>query len=205
MNTQNKVSNLLVSKKMDEAGKIERWCLEQLSKELTISDKYVYRFYHTATNASICFDAMIKIYDKNFDKLLKILIVEVKVRDGNYDDLMMEKTKLNNLKKYTNEWQKEGYSIKPDICYICFDKTGSYMFFPEEMKLPKLTTMLCNKVTVDKSQGKVNKFVYLLDKKDAKKKMFCFNEQEYALTLLEEAQKHIQEAQKIIKRIGNIF
>ena len=197
----NKVS-FLEEQKLYQSSKKERYCLEQLSQQLNTNDNYLYQFNMTTAGIPICYDALLILRNKLTDKIIDMFLVEVKVRDIGEEitDLIFEKKKLNNLQKERDKFvAKMGTSFTPKIIYIQFTSAGTYMFFIDEMTMPKVTTMKMNKMTVADKVEKVNKLVYLLPKSEAVYKRYKFDEKEYAKSLIKENDSNSQEIIKIIK------
>ena len=116
---------------------------------------------YTDINSYKPYDAVSLINGKKY-------IVEAKVRDTHYDQLLLETKKYNTLLELS-----ETHSCS--ILYIVFTPLGAYIFNLTQLKethpeLFKITTLNCPKQTMGNNQ-KINKPVILLDIKYSKQKL----------------------------------
>tara|TARA_R110000824_G_scaffold271961_6_gene460477 strand:- start:7593 stop:7997 length:405 start_codon:yes stop_codon:yes gene_type:complete len=82
-------------------------------------------------------------------------VVEMKFRDKYYEDKLIEKDKLERL-----------LSLGVVAIYFVADTKGNYMYWLNDLKLPKVTPLYCPKTTLWNS-GKVKKDCYLLKESEA--------------------------------------
>lgn len=207
-----KVDNLLSEFK--RTGNRERYCLEELCKYLNSTSKdYSYEISCTLSGVPIAYDAIMIIRYKMSGNIAAYYLLEAKVREGKYDTLILEKKKLNNLKKEKTRLDKymriQGSEHKVSIMYIQFFEEATYMFdilsIIDNNLLPKITKKVMNKVTVASTEDKVEKQIYLLPLYIAVKKQWKFNQNEYATHLLQSTQQNLKELEKITKQTYSIF
>lgn len=196
--------------KMIACGEIERYCITKLTEQLNKSTKYNYQLLVSESWLPIGYDAIIYVKDKLTDDIKEMYLVEVKVRNVNFNELIFEQKKLNTLKRERNNFVKnQGPTLTPKIIYIQFTNDGTYMFFIDDLinenLMPQVTTMKMNKMTVADNNEKINKKIYLLSKDLAVKKNFVFNDIEYATTLLNKSIELTKEANTIVKKYHSIF
>ncbi len=111
-------------------------------------------------------DAQVYLFEKGTDKLSKRLLIEAKVRDKHYADMMLERFKLDGMKrtrtKKDNEMKKMGMDIDSSLLYYCVSPIGSYLFNIDKMiKDIKWSYRMLPKTSYDKTL--VEKEVCYLD------------------------------------------
>lgn len=208
--TNNKSITILEQERMYRAGEKERYCLTQLVEILNCNDQYHFQLFTSESWRPVGYDAVIFVRCKLTDNILDILIVETKVRDTHFDELVFEKKKLNTMNTERTKWVKKMCpSINPKIVYISFTPKGTYMFsidiLIENNLMPKLTKMKMNNMTVAENVEKVSKQVYLLPIELATYKKFKFDATVYANTLIDNSIKQLDEAKTILKTTYSIF
>lgn len=206
----NKSISLLERQKLIKAGDKERYALAKLIEEMNCNDKYIYQLLTSESYVPVGYDGFIIIRDRLTDKVLDMLLVETKVREKHWDELIFERKKLNTLKRERDQLVKEMLpSMKPTIVYISFTPKGTYLFnidqLIEENKLPKLTSMSMNAMTVADNVKKVNKQVYLLSNELATYKKYKFDILKYANEQIENSLEVIKSANKDIQTYYSIF
>ncbi len=140
-----------------------------------IAGKYDYTIYLTDIYGFDPYDGLLQFYHDGSTK--KRWIMEVKIRDTHYEELLLEKKKLTEL-------QKKVYDDLTDILYICVTPLQTYVYNLSTMMKQKqlvIHKLECNKATMEsrKYEDKVNKVVYLLPTDLAKKIPYQFNEKSY--------------------------
>lgn len=82
-------------------------------------------------------------------------VVEMKFRDKYYEDKLIEKDKLERL-----------LGLNVVAVYFVADTKGNYMYWLNDLKLPKITQLYCPETTLWNSR-KVKKDCYLLKESEA--------------------------------------
>ncbi len=210
MHTKNRTISILEEQKMYKAGEKERYHISKLFQILNCNDQYHYHVLQSESWLPVGYDAIVFVKCKLTDNILDMYIVESKVRETHFDELIFEKKKLNTMQRERDKFVKKRLpSIIPKIMYISFTPVATYMFdidyLIENNMLPKLTTMKMNEMTVADNVKKINKQVYLLPVTLAVKKNFKYNAMEYANSLLKVAKEYIEEAKTIITKTYSLF
>lgn len=195
--------------KIETAANKERYCIHQLAESLNSkSDKYLYEFHTTGSHLPICYDAILYIRCKLTQHILFMYLVEVKVRETFYelDTLVFEKKKLVNLQKERTKFVRTQLpSFVPEILYISFTPENTYMYFIDDLiknqELPDVQYKSMNVTTVAKDNKKIDKAVYMLDKKLAVVKPFKYDAKKYADSLIRNINKEI----KLVKTVISLF
>lgn len=161
--------------KFIEASKRERYTLKYilpLIKEKMPKD-YEWTEYITDIYGYDVYDCLLQAYIEG--SIQKRFIIEVKIRDKHWEDLILETEKLKSLKSKI-------FDDKAQILYINITPKGTYIFnltkLEKQNKLVK-NTLMANKATMASRDEKVNKGVYFLNVGDALKLEWTFNENEY--------------------------
>lgn len=113
---------------------------------------------HFSTDSYSTFDAYWIILDENMS-IKKRIIVEIKQRSEDYDEMILESKKYQALLKYREDLylSKEEMSI----LYANFTPTKTIIWNLDEIEV-KIDTLKANKTTVDSKTRKVNKGVIYL-------------------------------------------
>ena len=161
--------------KFIEASKRERWCLRTilpLIKEM--NPKFTWTEYITDIFGYDSYDCLLQAWKDGSVKIR--YIIEVKVRTNHYDELILEKKKLNDLKKKILD------PTTTEIIYINITPKGTFLFNISRLeKEGKLITskMIMNKSTMQSTSNKIEKGIILLDVVKARRFDFKFNEGDY--------------------------
>jgi len=142
----------------------ERIILKEVIKLLYDTTTHDIQYYFTDVEGKDIYDGYVMIFTKGTGSIIKRHLIEVKVRDIHYEDLLLEKKKLTNLKNKADESQAS-------VIYISCTPEGSFVY-----NLSRLETEIGfewvkeehNKTTTDKSLGKVMKTITYLPTKYAK-------------------------------------
>jgi hypothetical protein len=142
---------------------------EHLNLLLNVIFKENYKVYYSYSESKTKWDAKVYLFNEN-NECYKLVLIEAKVRDRHYDDLMLEVKKFNSLQAISKDWNKEnkktfGNETPPIyVMYISITPIGSFVFnltnktekdfeWKEEMH---------NKSTVFKGEGKeLKKITYI--------------------------------------------
>lgn len=154
-----------------QKGQLERLYIQEVVNDLRKS--YDVKYYTSPPESKDKWDAMIYIFEKGEATLKKRFLLECKVRDKHYPELLLEKIKYNNLKQIRNKWDKEslrdcGTKITSEVVYLSITPNGSYWFNLDKIKITNWITEYHNISTIHKSKGKVEKVVTYLPITEAK-------------------------------------
>jgi hypothetical protein len=174
--------------KFIEASKRERFSLSKIIPTMIKNIKEYYVYYSDEFKYE-CWD--LQLYLSKDGIIYKKFIVEAKIRDVDYDSLMLESKKLKDLKSIKKRWIKEGITNEgeTDILYICFTPSGTYVYNISKLIeidaecLKHIQYIECPKQTCGDTT-EINKPVYFLTKDLAKKIDFIFNENDYQKSLI---------------------
>lgn len=128
-------------------------------KTIKICDEYGWKF-DEPDRSDLAYDCIIKF---NSDIFAVVEIKNRSIKYENYDTLFLQQDKYENLLK----WRKRLGADK--ALYFNWVGDNCYVFDIDKVDKNSLTEKLMNKITADKSSGKILKKVYELNKKDAKK------------------------------------
>jgi hypothetical protein len=152
--------------KYTERAKAERDALTGLFKEIIKdNDKFRYSIYDTPDETKSKYDCLVKQFSKQTGELIKKMFFEVKIRGAYYDTLLVEKQKLDSMKKLIRDLDKDR------IYYVNFTPRNTIIF--DLLKLESEGKLMFvkhnhNKTTVEKELGKVEKEVAYIDNADGK-------------------------------------
>jgi len=118
------------------------------------------------------FDAIINVKERNTKRVMYKLVIKAKVRNVDYNSLMIEKHKVDEMFKSFNATKEYDSSYTTSsLIYINFTPSGVYLF---NLSHPKLIKWLADdsnwfvkeldKTTADVDAPKVKKEIYLLPK-----------------------------------------
>lgn len=142
------------------------------------------------------YDAFFLVYDSNTHKLLKRVFIEIKIRDKEYDDYVLEKKKVGDIRKKLTDIL--GSLNDTMILYINFCPNGTYLWDITNIEPNDCTEdMYMNKATSISRSNKVKKKCKLLKRNEAKTFDYIYNEnqiminykQNYLLPKVEESIK----------------
>ena len=137
----------------------ERIILKEIIKKLYDKTKIDIQYYLTDIEGNDIYDAYVMILNKETSSIIKSHLIEIKIRDTHYEDLMLEKKKLTNLNIKAED---SGASV----IYISCTPMGSFVY--NLTRLEKENSFEWKKeehwkTTTDKSQGKTPKTVAYLN------------------------------------------
>jgi hypothetical protein len=135
-------------------GNKERLSLDIILPELFAD--YEYSKYYTDPESLDVYDCYLMTYDKITKSLKRRYIIEVKVREQNWNEWMLEKKKLTALNKKAGE-------SGATILYINVTPSGSYVWnLSRIQKDIHWESKDCNISTVEMEKGKKTKQVTML-------------------------------------------
>jgi hypothetical protein len=142
----------------------ERLVMKHLIPIIYNQDKYDIEYYFTDEYGKDTYDCYVMGFEKETHTILKRQIIEIKIRDTHYPDLLLEKDKLTRLKQKAKE-------SDATIIYITTTPLGTYLF--NLTLLDKSSSFHWSKeehwkTTTDKSNGKKMKWVTYLSVDEAK-------------------------------------
>lgn len=140
----------------------ERLILKKIIPTLYNYNVYDIQYYFTDSGGYDVYDAYVMGFNKDTHSCVRRHLIEIKVRDTHYPDLLLEKEKLENLKKKASE-------SDATVIYISTTPKGSYIFNLTQLE----SSIQWNKEehwksTTDKSKGKKYKWVTYLPITSAK-------------------------------------
>ena len=92
------------------------------------------------------------------------IIIEAKVRDTHFNDLLLESKKYNALIKEMTKHKNEFGFSNVEVLYLCFTPNGTYLFkLTKHKERYEWVVKEYNKYTAAKQKGKVEKKVTFLD------------------------------------------
>ena len=150
-----------------EKSLLERGYLKLIFDKLPTA--YDYKTWMTPAEGYEVYDGVILRFEKGTSKLIDRMIVEVKVRDKFYPELILEKIKLDDLKKVRrqmdNKTKKECYTdVKTRLIYINITPQGSFFFDLDKLnKTFNWVEEMHWVSTTDKSKGKILKSLTKID------------------------------------------
>jgi hypothetical protein len=173
-----------VRDKVSETGKKERDALAGLFKlMLKETDSVYYTVYHTPDQTNSKYDCLVKKFDKATNKVIKKMFIETKIRGAYYDTMLLEKKKLEYLKKFVKD------PAIDRIYYINFTPRNTILF--DLLKIEPTMFFVeheHNTLTIDKERGKVKKEVTYLDVTNGIVYDYVYNKPEPIVPFLSEQQ-----------------
>ncbi len=112
----------------------ERIFLRKVYEEIKKnSPNFDFKIYMTDETGSDIYDARLIRFDNQMSSINKNYYVEIKVRDKDYEEMMLEKIKWNNLKslvkKMDNKTNRQCFTnITSDILYISTTPKGTWVW-----------------------------------------------------------------------------
>lgn len=158
-----------------EASKRERFALKHILPMIKskMSPTYEWTEYITDIYSKDIYDCLLQAYING--SIERRYIIEVKVREKHWQELILETKKFRDLKKKI-------FDDKAQILYINITPVATYIFnltkLEKQNKLVR-NTLMANKATMASREDKVNKGVYFLNVDDALKLEWTFDENEY--------------------------
>jgi len=148
----------------------ERTALSRILELLP--DDYDYQHYFSPAEGYDVWDCVLMLFQKGTNNLVRRFLIEAKVRDAYYPQLLLEKKKHDDLKKVAKQKDKKTKNecyidIETEVIYLCITPKGSYWFNLSKIE-PEWHSEYHNASTMDKSQGKILKAVTHLDTSEAK-------------------------------------
>ena len=143
----------------------ERILLDELFKFIYINEEYEIKYYHTPIEGYDIYDSIVTRFNKDTSYLKDTHIYEVKIRDTNYPDILLEKKKYLSLMKEAIKY-KNGEPVC--VLYVSCHPTGTYVFNLSKLNNIKWRKEYHNISTTEKSKGKELKEVTYLPVLDAK-------------------------------------
>jgi len=156
-----------------EASKRERFCLSNILPIIKNS-KYEWSEYMTDIYSYDVYDCLLQASIDGSVK--KRFIIEIKIRDTHFDELILETKKLRDLKSKVLDHSNT------EILYINVTPNKTYVFNLSKMEKEdkfSVNKLKANKATMESRTNKVDKNVIYLSITDARSIDFTFNEKEY--------------------------
>ena len=142
-------------------SEIERMALSSIIPLLFEGKEYTY--YTTPSDGFDVYDGYVMLFNTS-GSIIGRYMVEVKVRDTHYDELMLERKKYNDLVKASSK-------TEAGIIYINVTPNGTYCFNINKIIDDNTNWVIGNhwKSTTDKSLGKIDKKIVYIPIDKAKK------------------------------------
>ena len=147
--------------KFYEKSLLERAYLKMIFDKLPTT--YDYKTWMTPADGFDVYDGVILRFEKGTSTLVDRMIIEIKVRDKFYPELIFEKIKYDDLKKVRRimdlKTKKECFiDVKTRIIYVNVTPQGSFFFDIDKLSKDFEWVNEMHWVsTTDKSKGKINK------------------------------------------------
>lgn len=144
------------------------------------------------------YDAFYFITDGN-GSIKKRVKIELKIRDKDFDEFILEKKKLKSIRKECGGYLNDGeYSI----LYINFTPTQTILWDITDINEDNTSKLMANKATSVNRIDKENKDVIMLSPDDGIKLKFILNERELIDNYQRRKNKVMTKSQKILKGIN---
>lgn len=159
--------------KFYEKSLLERAYLKMIFDKLPTT--YDYKTWMTPADGFDVYDGVILRFEKGTSTLVDRMIIEIKVRDKFYPELIFEKIKYDDLKKVRRSMdlktKKECFiDVKTRIIYVNVTPQGSFFFDIDKLSKDFEWVNEMHWVsTTDKSKGKINKILTKIDYTKAKR------------------------------------
>ena len=163
MNTQ----NLFYQKSL-----LERAYLKMIFDKLPTT--YDYKTWMTPAEGFEVYDGVILRFEKGTSILIDRMILEVKVRDRYYPELIFEKNKYDDLKKVRRQMDTKTkkeclIDVKTRIIYVNITPQGSFFFDIDKLEKDfEWVNEMHWASTTDKSKGKINKILTKIESSKGK-------------------------------------
>lgn len=154
----------------------ERWALKKAIKMMVGSRNHTFQM--TPIGSKEHYDGFLILYDDMW-KQERSYYIESKIRDRHYDDLLIEKYKIKEIKQL----RKESHS-DAEILYINFSPIGTWVWNIDKLEREenlKTTTLNCPVTTVGDSNERKDKSVFLLLTEKGKELNWIYTDGEYFL------------------------
>lgn len=136
----------------------ERLFLKKIFPILFPKDKCDLHYYLTAEDGRDIYDGYVMLYDNTSGSIMSRGLIEIKIRETHYPELLLEKKKLDDL---TNKANESGAIV----IYISVTPQGTYVFNLTSIQKDKTFEWKNEELwisTTDKSKGKkMKKVTYL--------------------------------------------
>jgi len=149
-----------------------REALKELQEIYPEYFKYDLRF---TTEKYADYDAFYFIIDEDTQKLRKRVWIEIKIRDTNYDEYVLEYKKLNQLIKKRDEL----FLTEDDVIFLYLNYTPNETIIWNISKIKEegeVKSKVMNKATSTSRKDKMNKKIYYLKPSDGKRLDYVLNE-----------------------------
>lgn len=159
--------------KFYEKSLLERAYLKMIFDKLPTT--YDYKTWMTPADGFDVYDGVILRFKKGTSELVDRMIIEIKVRDKFYPELIFEKIKYDDLKKVRRSMdlktKKECFiDVKTRIIYVNVTPQGSFFFDIDKLSKDfEWVNEMHWASTTDKSKGKINKILTKIDYTKAKR------------------------------------
>jgi len=159
--------------KFYEKSLLERAYLKMIFDKLPTT--YDYKTWMTPADGFDVYDGVILRFEKGTSTLVDRMIIEIKVRDKFYPELIFEKIKYDDLKKVRRSMdlktKKECFiDVKTRIIYVNVTPEGSFFFDIDKLSKDfEWVNEMHWASTTDKSKGKINKILTKIDYTKAKR------------------------------------
>lgn len=145
--------------KFKQAEIIERFYLLDVLPKLFI--KYDYDYFFTPIDSKNSYDAVVTTYSKKTGKALKTFIIEMKVRNTHFDELIMEIVKYKRLKSVSK-------IIDASMLYVNVTPRGYFIFNEDIITNSRVDEGKFNKQTMTSTDDKIDKLCIYLDSDKAR-------------------------------------
>jgi len=142
----------------------ERIILKEVIKKLYNNDTHDIQYYPTDIEGYDIYDGYVMIFAKGTGSIIKRHLIEIKIRDTHYNTLLLQQSKLNDLKDKAKE-------SDASVIYISCTPEGSFVYNLSRLETETGFDWVREshwKTTTDKSQGKITKTVTYLPTKYAR-------------------------------------
>ena len=119
------------------------------------------------------YDSFYFIIDEN-QQIVKRVWIEIKVRNRDFDNYILEKKKLKQLIKKRKDMFFKNEEVS--FLYISFTPSDTIIWDITNIDPDKTEKMVMNKTTCESTTNKINKDIILLDPKDGKILNYRINE-----------------------------
>lgn len=177
---------------------IGRESLRELQK--LYSNLFKYQLHFT-TDTYAAYDAFYHIIDTETHSIKKRVLIEIKIRDRQFPEYILETKKLNSLKKIRKDL---GFNEdEMSILYINFCPNETIVWDIDKIN-NEVKTLVANKATSISRDEKINKSVIYLQPSEGKQLNYIYNEKEILMkSIIDE--KLSATKKEIIKGLNFLF